>query len=302
MKVVSVVNYKGGVGKTSVVANLVAGFAIRGYKVLVIDLDPQASLTFSFMSVEKWKNKYRERFTIKNWYDSYLNAKARDFRRLFIDDLEVNNHLKQPITLIASHLDLFKVEIELAQNLKCLGKRKMAIKKLEILHLLDTELKKLQKNFDIVFIDCQPNFGMITQEAIIASDYYLVPTRLDYLSSLGGATLKRHIKELVGECNQSIEDFTLPYQAINVQLLGTIPTMIQSKGLEMIEINRQYEEELKKQNLKCFNTRIRFNQTVMGQDSKIPIILRKCSGRHEKLLAEEFENLMKEMIKEMQHN
>ena len=55
MKIISVINYKGGVGKTTLTANLAAELAYRDYKVLMIDLDPQASLTFSFMDPNTWK-------------------------------------------------------------------------------------------------------------------------------------------------------------------------------------------------------------------------------------------------------
>lgn len=55
MKVISIINYKGGVGKTTLTANLAGELAYRGKKVLMIDLDPQASLTFSFIKPEEWK-------------------------------------------------------------------------------------------------------------------------------------------------------------------------------------------------------------------------------------------------------
>ena len=56
MKVVSVINYKGGVGKTTITANLASEMSSRGKKVLAIDLDPQTNLTFSYMKVEDWKS------------------------------------------------------------------------------------------------------------------------------------------------------------------------------------------------------------------------------------------------------
>lgn len=60
MKVVSVINYKGGVGKTTITANLASEMVCRGKRVLVIDLDPQTNLTFSYMKVEKWSKIYEK--------------------------------------------------------------------------------------------------------------------------------------------------------------------------------------------------------------------------------------------------
>ncbi len=77
MHIVSVINYKGGVGKTTVTANLAAELAHRGYNVLLLDLDPQASLTFSFMRPEDWKELYAESRTIKKWFDSFESTMFR---------------------------------------------------------------------------------------------------------------------------------------------------------------------------------------------------------------------------------
>lgn len=298
--VISVVNYKGGVGKTSIVANLAVGLATKGHRVLVVDLDPQASLTFSFISVEQWGAQYKENHTIKKWYDSCLNGSKMPFETLFIENLAVNQYLKTPITLISSHTDLFKVEIELAQ--RCLGvtRRKQIRNKMAILYLLDQEIEKLKEQFDMILIDCQPSFGIITQSALVTSDYYLVPTRLDYLSSLGGLTLKGHVEELAREMNKNIDDFGLTYHHLHPQLMGTVATMVQTSGDDLIAMNKQYEREIQEQALKYFNTRIRFNQSVMGQNSKIPTILRSKSGPMEKKLAEEFESLLQEVMQRME--
>ena len=71
MHIVSVINYKGGVGKTTLTANLAAELAWRGHKVLMIDLDAQASLTFSFITPDDWQTDFADNKTIKNWFDSF---------------------------------------------------------------------------------------------------------------------------------------------------------------------------------------------------------------------------------------
>ncbi|MCB1778789.1 MAG: ParA family protein [Candidatus Competibacteraceae bacterium] len=79
MKTISIINYKGGVGKTTISANLAAELAFRGKKILAIDLDPQASLTFSFFKVDEWRRNYEASKTIKNWYDAFID-KDTDLR------------------------------------------------------------------------------------------------------------------------------------------------------------------------------------------------------------------------------
>jgi chromosome partitioning protein len=70
MDIVAVINYKGGVGKTTVTSNIAAEMAIRGKKVLLIDTDAQASLTFSFVTPDDWDEKYKSDKTIKTWFDA----------------------------------------------------------------------------------------------------------------------------------------------------------------------------------------------------------------------------------------
>src|SRR5215510_8980231 len=74
MKVISVINYKGGVGKTTITANLAAELAFRGQNVLMVDCDPQSSLTFSFYRPEEWKTELSTDKTLREWYKSFLDS------------------------------------------------------------------------------------------------------------------------------------------------------------------------------------------------------------------------------------
>ena len=108
MEIVSVINYKGGVGKTTVTANLAAELAWRGHDILLIDLDPQASLTFSFIRPEVWESDFSRSRTIKAWFDAMSNNESFELNELIFRPETVHRRLrnKGKLELIASHLPL----------------------------------------------------------------------------------------------------------------------------------------------------------------------------------------------------
>ena len=84
MSVVSVINYKGGVGKTTLTANIGAELAYRGRRVLLIDLDPQASLTFSFYAPQTWEREFADEHTILHWFGSVLEPGPTEPLRKYV--------------------------------------------------------------------------------------------------------------------------------------------------------------------------------------------------------------------------
>jgi cellulose biosynthesis protein BcsQ len=106
MKIIAVINYKGGVGKTTVTANLAAGLAFRNYNVLLIDLDPQASLTFSFIKPKQWETDFAKSKTIKNWFDRISKGELFDIKPFisqtkYLDIPVFDSYIKENKTIFA---------------------------------------------------------------------------------------------------------------------------------------------------------------------------------------------------------
>ncbi|MEU8608205.1 AAA family ATPase [Actinoplanes sp. NPDC048791] len=207
--VVSVMNYKGGVGKTTLTANLAAEIASGGYRVLMIDLDPQTNLTFSFFSVEEWNADLRDTRTIQRWYDGDMPGQSIRLDELILTPERVNEVLKDSagqLDLISSHLALIDVDLHMAARLG--GGVTLAENKRKFLRLHGCLAEALRSpafgGYDIVLIDCPPNFGLVTKTAIVASDYLLVPAKADYLSTLGIGYLKHSVAKLVEEYNDYV--------------------------------------------------------------------------------------------------
>lgn len=281
MKVVSVINYKGGVGKTTITANLASEMANRGKKVLVIDLDPQTNLTFSYIKVEKWSSDYEKNRTIKYWFDSIIDGTRPipTFKELIVK--------KGGVDLICSHLGLIDVDIELAAGLSAGTERQHRNNFIKTYSYIKNELVKLEQEYDIVLFDCPPNFSIVTKNALIASDYYIVPAKMDYLSTLGINQLKNHVYSLVEQFNNYITDDD---KKTNPVFLGVIATMIAVRNDKPILAQQTYVQQLKRNKINIFDSMIRENKTLYADAPEygIPVVCKSVStgGTYEQVVLE----------------
>ena len=232
MKIVSVINYKGGVGKTTVTSNLAAELAWQGKKVLILDMDAQSSLTFSFVTPDYWDDNLKENTTIKSWFDCISQGNpTMPLSKLTYNPTEVNNFLKQGrikrgrIDIISSHLGLINVDLELATLLGGASLIQAQQKYLKVHGKLRSELNALASmNYDIVLIDCPPNFNIVTKNALIASDKILIPAKPDYLSTLGIDYLKKSVDSLIKDFNwYASKDNT--YEEASPKVMGVVFTI-----------------------------------------------------------------------------
>lgn len=270
MKVVSIINYKGGVGKTTITANLASEMAGKGKRVLAIDLDPQTNLTFSYMKVEEWSSTYEKKKTIKYWFDSIIEGTrpAPSFKNLIVK--------KNGVDLICSHLGLIDVDIELAAGLSAGTERQHRNNFIKTYSYIKNELSMLREQYDIVLFDCPPNFSIVTKNALIASDYYIVPAKMDYLSTLGINQLKNHVVSLVKQYNDYITD---EGKRVNPIFLGVIATMIAVRNNEPISAQKVYIQQLKRNKITIFDSKIRENKTIYADAPEygIPVVCQSVS-------------------------
>lgn len=304
MKIVSVINYKGGVGKTTITANLAAELAFRGKKVLAIDLDPQASLTFSFYSVEEWRKECEKSKTIKNWYDAFIDKDSDlDLSSLIVKPTKVNEGIDGKIDLICSHLALINVDLELATRLIGGTERDLRNNYLRVYSRLQQGIRSLKdSDYDFILIDCPPNFNIVTKNALVASDFILVPTKPDYLSTLGIDQLRTHVKELVNTYNRYAQDAgNDSWSMIAPEITGVVFTMIFIRSGSPISAQQQYIQQVKNLGVPIWNTMIRENKTSYSDAPEygVPVVLKRMSGKTYEDIQDELENLTTEFLRKI---
>lgn len=282
MDIISFINYKGGVGKTTLTANVAAELAFKGKRVLVVDLDPQTNLTLSFIELSKWQKLDKEGKTIKHWYDEFLDADLDEsLKELIVIPERVNYMLEAMkssgyVHLISSHLELINLDMELATRYGGNSERTIRSSFLRLFSRLKKGLEEVKDDYDLVLIDCPPNFNIVTQNAIIASDMYLVPAKADFLSTLGIDQLVRHIDCLTDKYNKYVtEDSGNRWLEINPKLIGVIFTMINIYDGNPIQAQNSYIHQVSRNGYPVFENYIRNNNTLFANSPEygVPVVL-----------------------------
>ncbi|WP_082731502.1 ParA family protein [Pseudomonas sp. HUK17] len=309
MDVIAVINYKGGVGKTTVTSNLAAELALRGKKVLLLDTDAQASLTFSFVKPDFWDENYKDSLTIKSWFDAISEGKEPPpLNEFIITPTEVNRQLKKSksngsIDLICSHLGLINVDLELATLLGGANMQQSKSNYIKVHAKLRDAITVLQSesDYDILLIDCPPNFNIVTKNAIIASQQILIPAKPDYLSTLGIDYLRQSVTQLASEFND-YAGIDSNIRKISPEILGVVFTMIQITSSQPISAQRQYIAQTKRSGIPTYENYFRENKTMFSSapESLVPAVLQYHAGGTYADIVSELEDFVEEFEGKLQ--
>ena len=206
-KIVSFINYKGGVGKTTTTYHIGCSLAYHyGKKVLLVDIDPQTNLTFLCVDYDSWKRFKLTNGTIASLYEKYKKKRSSDIKRvIWKDPVGQGQFYKvRNLDLLPCDLDLLGEDI---MGMPALFSHMSADNPFQHLKMQAKEtlrgwlflkelLSRVENSYDFILIDCPPNIYMMTQNALVASYYYVVTTIPEYLSSIGLNILQRKVKEI----------------------------------------------------------------------------------------------------------
>ena len=179
--VIAVVNQKGGTGKTTTCENLGVGLAMEGKRVLLVDTDPQASLTVS----------------LGNPYPDELSPTLSDMMGKIISDQPIAPgegilHHPEGIDLMPSNIELSGMEVSLVNTMS----REKVLKQ-----YLDT----VKSNYDFILLDCMPSLGMLTVNALAVADNVLIPVQAAYLPAKGLEQLLQTINKVRRNINPKLK-------------------------------------------------------------------------------------------------
>ena len=179
-KILSIINQKGGVGKTTTVINLAAGLSMKGKKILVIDLDPQGNATTG-LGMSNTENTDQTIYSVLNGTKNIFDV--------------IHKTKFENLDLITSNVDLSGLEVETAGD----SRRAFILKEQITAYLNDS-----RGSYDYVLIDCPPSLSLLTIMALVASKSLIVPLQTEFFALEGLTQLMKTIERIKNNLNPEL--------------------------------------------------------------------------------------------------
>jgi chromosome partitioning protein len=198
-RLVSVINMKGGVGKSTTTVGLAETLAVHHRaRVLVIDLDPQTNASIMAAGPDRWNAMREDERTLDFYFEAYaLQMQPKPFRSLIenkVSDLKGGPE----VSLCASAPEFRTIERDMIEAFVKRGFHIDAIQKW-ICERFAQGFRTVLKDFDFILVDCPPGISLFAEAALIAADAIIVPTIPDYVSRLGLITFRKRALRLINE-------------------------------------------------------------------------------------------------------
>lgn len=272
---VSFINMKGGVGKTTLATQVAHAANKAGIRTLAIDLDPQANLSQSLMTPEKYVKYLREKKpTIVQVFERYLppSDKHESPKKFDIHDVIV----QKTGYWRKSTLDLVPSRLELSNSLKNpTGKERRLAK----------AITGVADEYDLIIIDCAPTESILTEAAYFASRYVIVPVKPEFMATIGLPLLAR-----------SIEEFRLENDDHQIDICGIAfnHSSSYSNGPEGKQAIKEVQKEAKKRGWHVYDTHVSYSASYPKSAREGSPIGKTSYVRYE--VTEEFNQFKKEFF------
>lgn len=251
---VAVINFKGGVGKTTLTFHLAAYLARAKKRVLVIDLDHQSSLSMVILSMRLWEPLSKDRLTSNRIFEAFCNRRVSNPNREIICENPLHKRHPQynfypTLDLVPAQFELDDTEIEMAST--TVGSPTISEWQKRTLLAEWLDRIEVKKHYDYVLFDCPPATKLVSQNALAASDSFVIPVIPDTMSSRGVTHFRNLVTEKLDKKMEflrrgaAVGDSDVPESYVpTTKLAAIVPFMVKSAGRAESGITNLHTEQL----------------------------------------------------------